>query len=203
MKQILIAALLLIVMFGAAMWFLRQAATEAPAPTPTDETDTAADVTPPAEPAASPTAPTNAAAQEYVGLTEAAAAALAEERGVLFRVVERDGEMLPVTRDYRPGRINAVVEDGVVVSYTVEGQAQDKGGESELSETAGEEASAGAHDAIIGLTVAEAEAYAEAQNVPFRVGSVDGEVRPVTMDYRPGRITASVVDGVVTDYSVE
>jgi len=58
-------------------------------------------------------------------------------------------------------------------------------------------------DVIVGMTVAQAEAYAEATGVPFRVGFQDGEYFAVTMDYRPGRITASVEGGVVTDYSVE
>jgi hypothetical protein len=32
---------------------------------------------------------------------------------------------------------------------------------------------------------------------------IDGEPLAVTMDYQPGRITASVVDDIVVDYSVE
>lgn len=60
-----------------------------------------------------------------------------------------------------------------------------------------------AQDELIGMTVAEAEAYAAANNTTFRIGSIDGEFMAVTMDYRPGRITASVEKGVVVDYTVE
>ncbi len=58
----------------------------------------------------------------YEGLTVEEAQALAEEHGKEFRVVEEDGEPLPATMDYRPGRINAIVEDGVVVWVDVEGK---------------------------------------------------------------------------------
>lgn len=58
---------------------------------------------------------------DYIGLTVEEATELAEENDVMFRVVERDGEPLPATMDYRPGRINASVEDGMVISYMVEG----------------------------------------------------------------------------------
>lgn len=57
---------------------------------------------------------------DFVGLTEAEAEALAKENNVSFRVVMRDGAPLPVTMDYRPGRINAEVTDGVVSSFSVE-----------------------------------------------------------------------------------
>lgn len=58
-------------------------------------------------------------------------------------------------------------------------------------------------DVIIGMTVAAAEAYASEQGLPFRIGFQDGEPFALTLDYRPGRITASVENGIVTDYSVE
>jgi membrane-bound inhibitor of C-type lysozyme len=126
---------------------------------------------------------------DFVGMSEAEAEAQAAEKGVMFRVVERDGEMLPTSRDYREGRINAVVETGVVTSYTIEGSEQ------------GTESSS--HDAIIGMTAAEAEVYAEANDVSFRIGFLDGEPQALTMDYRPGRITAAIEDGVVASYTVE
>ncbi len=37
-----------------------------------------------------------------------------------FRVVEEDGEPLMVTEDYRPGRINATLDSGLITSYTIE-----------------------------------------------------------------------------------
>lgn len=59
--------------------------------------------------------------ETYTGLTVEEAQELAGENGVMFRVVMEDGEMRPATKDYRPGRINATVENGEVVSYEVEG----------------------------------------------------------------------------------
>jgi hypothetical protein len=55
-----------------------------------------------------------------IGMTTAEAEAYSADQNVPFRVVMRDDESLPVTMDLRPGRINAVVEAGVVVSYTIE-----------------------------------------------------------------------------------
>jgi len=59
------------------------------------------------------------------------------------------------------------------------------------------------HSAIIGTTVAEAEAYAKERGVSFRTGSIDGEGMLVTMDFQPGRITAAVVNNIVVSYTVE
>jgi hypothetical protein len=61
----------------------------------------------------------------------------------------------------------------------------------------------GIHDEIIGLSEIEAAAYADTQDVLFRVGSRDGEFLPVTMDLRPGRITAEIEKDRVTGYTVE
>lgn len=57
---------------------------------------------------------------DYKGLTEENAEKLAESQDISFRVVMRDGESLPMTLDYRPGRINAEVNAGIVANYTVE-----------------------------------------------------------------------------------
>ena len=129
----------------------------------------------------------------YIGLTAIEAADYAQRQGDLFRVVEIDGEPQAVTKDYREGRINAVVQNDVVTSYTVEGLETQPIEEPAPAET----------DNYIGLTVEQAQALAETSGVAFRIGMIDGEPLPVTMDYRPGRITASVVDDVVVDYSVE
>src|SRR6056297_3744468 len=186
MKQTLLLLLAVVVIVGGGYWLLSQSTGEAPATSPDETSETEAPAQPAPEDVADvPTAPT-----DYVGLSEAEAVVFAEENNVPFRVVERDGEMLMLTEDWRPGRINAVVEDGVVVSYTVEGSESapelDKGDDAPTTDAA---TAAGEHDVIIGMTETEAEAYAAANEVPFRIGSVDGEVRPVTMDYRPGRIT--------------
>ena len=58
---------------------------------------------------------------EYLGLTEAEAEALAQERGVAFRLGGKDGEIFGVTMDYSPGRITAIIENGIVVDYSIEG----------------------------------------------------------------------------------
>lgn len=58
--------------------------------------------------------------QEFVGVSPEVATTLADQKGVYFRVVSEDGRPLPTTRDYRPGRINATVENGIVVSYELE-----------------------------------------------------------------------------------
>jgi len=50
-----------------------------------------------------------------VGVGETNAATAAAEQGFTVRVVARDGEWFPVTKDYREDRINIVIEDGIVV----------------------------------------------------------------------------------------
>ena len=57
---------------------------------------------------------------DFLGLTEEEALNLANENNVSFRVVKRDGRYLAVTMDYRPGRINAEIEDGKVTTFNVE-----------------------------------------------------------------------------------
>ena len=57
---------------------------------------------------------------DVVGLSESEAETLASENDVPFRVGMRDGEPLAVTFDYRPGRITATVEGGVVTGISVE-----------------------------------------------------------------------------------
>lgn len=168
--------------------------------------------TPPPTPssAVTPTATTdNTAATtpvDYIGLTEEAAQQFAQQNNDLFRVVERDGEPLMMTEDYRPGRINAVVEYGIVTTYTVEGsESVDTYEQRPADDTIMQDpaVTSGQHDTIIGMSEAQAETYAAAQNVPFRIGFRDGQPLPLTRDYRPGRITASVQDDVVFEYTVE
>lgn len=62
-----------------------------------------------------------AEALNLTGYTEASAARMAAEADVPFRPVVRDGEMMMVTEDYRPGRINATINNDIVMSYTIEG----------------------------------------------------------------------------------
>jgi len=191
-KNLIIVLIIMVVAAAAYFLFTGQNA-EAPA---TDESDVAMEAT------------------GYAGITTAEAEALAEANEVMFRVVEIDGVMQSTTRDLQVGRINAVVENGLVTSYTIESAnpASQNNPYFNDNELAGEmidvqsppnETDPNTHDEIIGMTVAQAEAYAAANDVDFRVGTIDGEGMPVTMDYRIGRITAEIADGVVVGYTVE
>ena len=62
---------------------------------------------------------------EYIGLSESDALAKAEEENIPARVVERDGEGLPITMDFVFGRLNFYVKDGNVYKVEVEGLASD------------------------------------------------------------------------------
>lgn len=64
---------------------------------------------------------------QYMGLTEKAALVKAEQATVPARVVEREGESLPVTMDFVFGRHNLYIKDGKVYNVEIEGQAMDTG----------------------------------------------------------------------------
>jgi len=53
-------------------------------------------------------------------------------------------------------------------------------------------------EAVIGLTVDEATAWAANHNYTVRVVEIDGQPQPATMDYRTDRINLVVKNGVVT-----
>jgi heat shock protein HslJ len=55
---------------------------------------------------------------------------------------------------------------------------------------------------LLGQRREEAKAAAIAAGYEYRVISVDGDNRAVTLDYRPDRVNASIVDGRVTRVSV-
>jgi flagellar biosynthesis/type III secretory pathway M-ring protein FliF/YscJ len=59
---------------------------------------------------------------EYIGLAEQEALDKASRENKIARVVERDGESLPVTMDFMPGRLNLSVQDGKVNNVQVEGE---------------------------------------------------------------------------------
>lgn len=52
-------------------------------------------------------------------------------------------------------------------------------------------------ESMIGQPLEKAQAACDAAEVPHRVIEVDGESRPVTMDYRPERLNFKVKAGVV------
>jgi len=58
----------------------------------------------------------------YVNLTEQAALDKAARERTPARVVERDGQALPVTMDFVEGRINLYVKDGKVYKIQIEGK---------------------------------------------------------------------------------
>lgn len=55
-------------------------------------------------------------AGDLVGLDEDAAASHAAGRGGVVRVIERDGQSLPMTMDFREDRMNVVVADGRITA---------------------------------------------------------------------------------------
>ena len=71
-----------------------------------------------------PTTQTQNLSGDYVGMSVPQAQAKAKAEGVPFRIAMADGEPFAVTMDYRVGRVNAVVENGVVTSYSVEGEEE-------------------------------------------------------------------------------
>ena len=65
----------------------------------------------------SPQEPSEAAAEELVGLPEDVATEIAVDRGwTPVRVTSRDGESFPITADFVSNRLNIDVEDAVVTS---------------------------------------------------------------------------------------
>lgn len=53
------------------------------------------------------------------------------------------------------------------------------------------------------LSLDEAIDFAKQHGEIFRIVSIDGESQPVTMDYRVGRINASLIDWIVSEYYIE
>lgn len=62
---------------------------------------------------------------DYIGMMEDEALGFAEQQDVPARVVEREGEALPVTMDFVLGRHNLYIRDGAVYRVEIEGQAVD------------------------------------------------------------------------------
>ena len=133
-----------------------------------------------------------AATGDYTGLAVSQAMDIADERGEQFRVVEIDGEPQPTTRDVQEGRINATVVGGLITTYTVESMNPPVTGLLPVP-----------NDELIGMVLAAAETYAQTNDIDFRTGTIDGVGLALTADFRPGRITAEVEDGIVVGYTVE
>jgi hypothetical protein len=159
--------------------------------------------------------------ERYLGLTVAEALAQAEASDTLFRVVEQDGQPLPATMDYRPGRINAIVINDILIDLTIEG-INDTTEETpitnkEVNTTTDHHTTNPSddmlrnippineadYDFLMGLTEAEALAQAEANNIPARVVARDDQLFPVTSDLQHGRANLTITDGIVTKVDVE
>jgi len=56
--------------------------------------------------------------QSFVGLPLKEAETRAEQADLPHRVISQDGQEFPVTRDYRPERLNFTVENGIVTKVT-------------------------------------------------------------------------------------
>jgi hypothetical protein len=83
-----------------------------------DDDDVASGTTDPpgTVPSDCPAEPTEESAADLVGLSEETANEAAEACGWILRVVRRDGEDLPATRDFRPNRVNVEVTEGEVTA---------------------------------------------------------------------------------------
>ena len=58
-------------------------------------------------------------AEDFVGLTQDEALALADDNGLDNRVVRVDEEFFAVTEDFRPSRINFEIDGGIVTTVTL------------------------------------------------------------------------------------
>jgi hypothetical protein len=58
-------------------------------------------------------------AQQLVGFSEKTAESCVTDAGLVWRVVERDGELFVVTQDYNPLRVNVVIEISEVTEVRV------------------------------------------------------------------------------------
>lgn len=54
---------------------------------------------------------------------------------------------------------------------------------------------------IIGMTLSQAEAHLNANNIKYRLRSVDGESAILTMDYNPFRVNLDVKENIVINYT--
>lgn len=124
---------------------------------------------------------------EWFGLTIQDAKKKATENDLQFRVIKADGEFFPITKDYRPGRINVHVWSDRIVAIEIEGNSRSiVEGVIDLG-----------HLSYLGLTEEDALARASLNGIPFRVVIRNGKSNPVTMDYIKNRANAVVADGKV------
>jgi ABC-type glycerol-3-phosphate transport system substrate-binding protein len=58
------------------------------------------------------------------------------------------------------------------------------------------------NEAVVGMTQAQAEAWAKDHGFTVRVASVDGQPNPLTMDYRQDRINITLQNGTITSATI-
>lgn len=126
----------------------------------------------------------------WIGLTLEEAQAHAQEEERAFRVVRVDGEPQPGARDRQAGRIDADIQDGVVIAVR-----EDQGEGEPLLLIEG----VSAPDLLpfIGMSEKESQAAAEAADRPWRVHTRDGEGQMLTMDYLEDRVNVTIIDDQV------
>jgi hypothetical protein len=57
-------------------------------------------------------------ASSYVGMGVSEASSRADKAGIRWRIVEEDGQSRPVTKDFRPDRLNFAVAAGKIIRVT-------------------------------------------------------------------------------------
>lgn len=57
-------------------------------------------------------------ASSYVGMSVHEASSRADKAGIRWRIVEEDGQSRPVTKDFRPDRLNFAVTAGKIIRVT-------------------------------------------------------------------------------------
>lgn len=97
--------------------------------------------------------------------------------------------------EVEPTVIEPVISDPAVdPAPDTTGSAGDAGDTGDTGDTS-EEVSVAGLDELIGATIDDFTAAAEAEGLTVRVTEIDGESQPVTMDYRTDRVNVAVVTG--------
>jgi hypothetical protein len=125
----------------------------------------------------------------YYGRSKAAAIAAAESESLRWHIAREDDQRFVPSHDVDGNRVSFEVEDGIVVLARLEPDGRIEGSaEPDLRP-------------YLGLTEADAEHRAEDADTPFRVTCRDGELQPVTADYRPDRVNVHVEGDLVVHAS--
>ena len=121
---------------------------------------------------------------EWFGLSLEAAEKKAKQRNVAMRMVEKNGRLLPVTRDFIKGRLNIRVFAGKVIGVSIEGQNQQEGAALGLIP-------------YLGLSEQQASALAVKKGVKIRTVARDNKSLEITADMIKDRVNIHVRGGIV------